>query len=274
MNESGSPALDLFQTLVLALVQGLTEFLPISSAAHLILVPELTDWDDQGLTFDVATHVGTLAAVMIYFRHELNRMTAEWLGSLRGRGLTPDAKLAWAVVFGTIPAALSGLLFHDVISNHLRSAQVIAMTTIGFAVLLLFADTTGRRLRDEHGVNWKDVLVIGVAQALALIPGTSRSGITITAALLMGFTRQAAARYSFLLSIPIIALAGGYETLGLVREPEEGVQWGFIALGTLVSGVSAYLCIHFFLKLLARISMLPFVIYRLLLGMFLLFLFW
>jgi undecaprenyl-diphosphatase len=266
--------LDLFQTLVLALVQGLTEFLPISSAAHLILVPELTDWEDQGLTFDVATHVGTLAAVVAYFRHELRRMVVEWAGSLAGRGLTPDARLAWAVGFGTIPAGLAGLLFHDVISNHLRSAQVIAMATIGFAVLLMFADTMGRRIRDEHGINWKDVVVIGVAQALALIPGTSRSGITITAALMMGFTRQAAARYSFLLSIPIIALAGGHETLGLVREPEENVQWGLILLGTLVAGVSAYLCIHYFLKLLARISMLPFVLYRLVLGAFLLFLFW
>lgn len=266
--------MDLFQTLVLALVQGLTEFLPISSAAHLILVPELTAWEDQGLTFDVATHIGSLVAVMIYFRHELRRMTAEWVGSLAGRGLTPDAKLAWAVGFGTIPAALGGLLFHDVISTHLRSAQVIAMTTIGFAVLLLFADVTGKRVRDEHGINWKDVAIIGVAQALALIPGTSRSGITITAALLMGFTRQAAARYSFLLSIPIIALAGGYETLGLLKEPEENVQWGMIFLGVLVSGVSAYLCIHYFLKLLAKMTMLPFVLYRLVLGAFLLFLFW
>lgn len=266
--------MDLFQTLVLALVQGLTEFLPISSAAHLILVPELTDWEDQGLTFDVATHVGSLAAVVIYFRHELRRMTAEWVGSLAGRGLTPDAKLAWAVGFGTIPAGLAGLLFHDIIATHLRSAQVIAMATIGFAVLLLFADVSGKRTRDEHSITWKDVLVIGVAQALALIPGTSRSGITITAALLMGFTRQAAARYSFLLSIPIIALAGGFEILGLVKAPEENIQWGMIVLGALVAGVSAYLCIHYFLKLLAKMTMLPFVIYRLVLGAFLLFLFW
>jgi undecaprenyl-diphosphatase len=266
--------LDLFQTLVLALVQGLTEFLPISSAAHLILVPELTDWEDQGLTFDVATHVGSLSAVVFYFRHELRRMVAEWLGSLAGRGLTPDARLAWAVGFGTIPAGLAGLLFHDVIATHLRSALVIAMATLGFALVLWLADSRGQLSRDEHSINWKDVLVIGVAQALALIPGTSRSGITITAALMMGFSRQAAARYSFLLSIPIIAMAGGYEVLGLVREPEENVQWGLIILGTLVSGVSAYLCIHYFLKLLAKISMLPFVIYRLVLGVFLLFLFW
>jgi len=266
--------LDLFQTLILALVQGLTEFLPISSAAHLILVPELTDWEDQGLTFDVAIHVGSLAAVVIYFRRELRRMTAEWVGSLVGQGLTPDAKLAWAVGFGTIPAGLAGLLFHDLISTHLRSALVIAVATIGFALALWVADRRGRLSRDEHSINWKDVAVIGVAQALALIPGTSRSGITITAALMMGFTRQAAARYSFLLSIPIIALAGGYETLGLIKEPEENVQWGLIILGALVSGLSAYLCIHYFLKLLEKISMLPFVVYRLVLGAFLLFMFW
>ncbi|MFN2348122.1 MAG: undecaprenyl-diphosphate phosphatase [Thioalkalivibrio sp.] len=266
--------MDLFQSLVLALVQGLTEFLPISSAAHLILVPELTDWEDQGLAFDVATHVGTLSAVVFYFRHELRRMSVEWVGSMAGRGLTPDAKLAWAVGLGTIPAGLAGLLFHDFISGHLRSALVIAISTIVFALVLWVVDARARQARDEHSINWKDVVVIGVAQALALIPGTSRSGITITAALMMGFTRQAAARYSFLLSIPIIALAGGYETLGLVKEPEVNVQWGLIILGALVSGLSAYLCIHYFLKLLEKISMLPFVIYRLVLGAFLLFMFW
>ncbi|SEQ29637.1 undecaprenyl-diphosphatase [Ectothiorhodospira magna] len=266
--------MDLFQTLVLALVQGLTEFLPISSAAHLILVPELTAWEDQGLTFDVATHVGSLVAVIVYFRAELRRMATHWAGSLVGRGFTPDAKLAWAVGLGTIPAGLAGLLFHDVISTSLRSVEVIIFTTIIFALLLGLADWVGRRRRDEYQIGWLDVLVIGLAQALALIPGVSRSGATMTAALFMGFNRQAAARYSFLLSIPIIALAGGYETWGLIQAPEENVAWSMILIGALVAGVSAYLCIHLFLKLLARMSFLPFVVYRLLLGAFLIFMFW
>lgn len=266
--------MDIFQTLVLALLQGLTEFLPISSTAHLILVPELTGWNDQGLSFDVATHVGTLMAVMMYFRAELRRMAVHWVGSMTGRGLSPDARLAWAVILGTIPAGLAGLLFHDVIASHLRSANVIIYTTIGFALLLGLADWLGRRQRNEYEIGWRDVLVIGLAQAVALIPGVSRSGATMTAALFMGFNRQAAARYSLLLSIPIIALAGSYETWGLLRASEEQLAWSLILLGTAVSGLSAYLCIHVFLKLLARISFLPFVIYRLLLGGFLIFVFW
>ncbi|WP_006788458.1 undecaprenyl-diphosphate phosphatase [Thiorhodospira sibirica] len=266
--------MDLVQTLVLALIQGLTEFLPISSAAHLILVPELTDWADQGLSFDVATHLGSLVAVMLYFRRELYAMSAAWLDSVRGRGLSPDARLAWAVLFGTLPAALAGWLLHDLIATHLRSAQVIAVTTIVFALLLGYADWRGKRTRHERSIGWKDVLLIGIAQAFALIPGTSRSGVTITAGLLLGLTRQAAARYSFLLSIPIIALAGGFETLNLLQAPPTEVDWGAIMLGAVVAGISAYLCIHFFLKLLARIGMLPFVVYRLLLGGFLVFLFW
>jgi len=259
---------DLTQIVVLSVVQGLTEFLPISSSAHLILVPALTQWSDQGLAFDVAVHVGTLLAVLAYFREDLLRMTRDWLGSFHSE-LTPDARLAWGVLIGTVPAALTGLLFNDFIEEHLRSPLVIATTTIVFGLLLWWADARGRRTRNEHGVSWKDVVVIGCAQALALIPGTSRSGVTMTAGLAMGLTRKAAARFSFLLSIPIILLAGGYQSLALATQPEPA-NWGVMLAGIVLSGVSAYLCIHYFLKLLDRMGMFPFVVYRLVLGGFLL----
>lgn len=255
----------IIQIIVLAVLQGLTEFLPISSSAHLILVPQLVDWPDQGLAFDVAVHVGTLSAVVFYFRHELAVMTRDWLASLRRRRLVGESRLAWAVLFGTIPVGLAGLLLHDPIGELGRSVQLIAVTTIGFGLLLWAADAWGRRVRDEHHLRWSDVLVIGLAQALALVPGTSRSGITITAGLLLGLSRQAAARFSFLLAIPVIVLAGGLETVELVRTPGP-VQWTALWLGALISAVTAYACIALFLRLLERIGMLPFVLYRLLLG--------
>ncbi len=261
--------MELFQILILALVQGLTEFLPISSSAHLILVPQFTGWSDQGLAFDIAVHLGTLIAVVSYFRHQLQSMAVEWVGSLTGKGMTPDARLAWAVGLGTIPVGLAGLLFKDGIELYLRSPLVIAVTTLLFGALLWWADRSSRQEIDEHQMGWRVVAMVAVAQALALIPGTSRSGITITAGLMMGLTRQGAARFSFLLSIPVIVLAGGLETRELI-ERGAGVDWNALLLGTLFSAVSAYLCIHYFLKLLDRIGMLPFVIYRLLLGVLLL----
>lgn len=261
----------LIQIIVLAIVQGLTEFLPISSSAHLILVPRLSDWPDQGLAFDVAVHVGTLSAVVWYFRSELYQMIRDWAVSCARREQVGDSRLAWAVILGSIPVAVAGLLLHDLVDTVLRSPLVIAWATIGFGLLLWLADVTGRRQRDEHRIGWKDVLVIGLAQALALIPGTSRSGITMTAGLMMGLTRTAAARFSFLLSIPAILMAGGYESLKLVEQGT--VEWTPIVLGTVLSALTAYACIYWFLKLLERIGMLPFVIYRLLLGAGLLYVF-
>ncbi len=256
--------MDILQIIVLALVQGLTEFLPISSSAHLILVPYLTDWPDQGLAFDVAVHVGTLSAVVLYFRKEINKMFFAWLASLKGRQ-SEDSKLAWGVLIGTIPVGLAGLLFKDVISEHLRTPLVIAATTILFGLLLWYADWSGKRQRNEHTISWRDIIVIGCAQAIALIPGTSRSGITITAGLLLGLTAPAAARFSFLLSIPVIVLAGGVETLDYLKVANID-DMNDLIIGALISAVSAYLCIHYFLMLLERVGMTPFVIYRLLLG--------
>lgn len=264
--------MELVHVVILALLQGLTEFLPISSSAHLILLPRLVDWSDQGLAFDVAVHFGTLIAVVSYFRREVIVMLRDWLGSVTGKGHTAESRLAWAVGFGTVPAALAGLLFHDAIETYLRSPLVIAATTIGFGILLGWADIAARHVRDEHSIGWRDVLIIGFAQAIALIPGTSRSGITMTAGLMLGLTRQAAARFSFLLSIPIIVLAAGYETKKLV-EASVPPDWASLFLGTLISAISAYICIHYFLKLLDRIGFIPFVLYRIALGVVLILLF-
>lgn len=260
--------MDFLQILILALVQGVTEFLPVSSSAHLILVPILTGWQDQGLAFDVAVHVGTLAAVVLYFRKEIGKMTVSWLGSVTGRGMDADAKLAWAVLLGTIPVGLCGLLFKDLIEEHLRHPYVLATTTLLFALLLWWADARARGERNEYSIGWLDILFIGLAQALALIPGTSRSGATMTAALFLGLSRQAAARFSFLLSIPVIVLAGGLSTLDYLETASiDDMQP--LMLGALLSGVSAYFCIHYFLKLLEKIGMMPFVIYRIVLAVFL-----
>jgi len=265
--------MDNFHAVILALVQGLTEFLPISSSAHLILVPLLTDWPDQGLAFDVAVHFGTLSAVVAYFRAELAAMASSWFRSLGSRYPDDEARLAWGVLLGTIPLGLCGLLFHDFIETSLRSPLVIATTTIGFGVLLWYADAKGPQTRCEYRLTAGRIAVIALAQVLALIPGTSRSGVTITAGLLVGLDRKAAARFSFLLSIPAILMAAGYEGSKLLGG-EQVVQWTPILLAVFVSAVSAYTCIHYFLKLLDRVGMLPFVIYRLLLGAFLFAVFW
>jgi undecaprenyl-diphosphatase len=265
--------MDTTQAVVLALLQGLTEFLPISSSAHLILVPKIVPgWTDQGLGFDVSVHVGTLLAVVVYFRQELRVMVRDWFVSLTGKQVTAEARLAWAVLFGTIPVGLAGLIFKDFIELNLRSPLVISAATIVFGLLLWWADVKGKRQRAEQDIGWRDVLFIGCAQAMALIPGTSRSGATMTAALMMGLTRAAAARFSFLLSIPVIVLSGGLVTKDLI-EQSAPVDWGLIGLGTTLAGVTAFICIHYFLKLLDRMGMLPFVMYRLILGVLLFYFF-
>jgi undecaprenyl-diphosphatase len=257
--------LNIVETIALALIQGLTEFLPISSSAHLILPSQILGWADQGLAFDVAVHVGTLLAVTGYFRHELKRLLMAWIDSCSGRH-SADSRLAWQIMAATLPAMAFGLLANEQIEHYARSAWVIATTTIVFGLLLWWADSRAQQHKDEYQASWRDSLIIGFAQALALIPGTSRSGITMTVALMLGLSRTAAARFSFLMSIPIIIMAGSYEALKLA-EADSAVNWTQIGLGIGVSFISALLCIHWFLKLLERISMLPFVIYRLCLGL-------
>ena len=264
--------MDNLQIIVLAVVQGLTEFLPISSSAHLILVPVILGWPDQGLVFDVAMHVGSLSAVMLYFRQELVAMTRAWFASLFRKQHSRDSRLAWWIIVGTIPAVIFGGLFKDVIETQLRSPLVIAATTIGFGILLGLADRLARHVRDEYSMSFRDALVVGLFQALALIPGTSRSGITMTAGLFLGLNRDAAARFSFLLSIPIIIASGVFKTRDLV-ESAQPVDFGLLLLAIGLSAFSAWVCIKLFLSLINRIGMMPFVVYRLLLGAFLLYLF-
>ncbi|HEY5655958.1 MAG TPA: undecaprenyl-diphosphate phosphatase [Woeseiaceae bacterium] len=254
-----------FQIVVLAILQGLTEFLPISSSGHLILVPILTGWVDQGVAFDVAVHFGTLTAVMLYFRQDLAKLFAGAGPLLRGDHSGEQSSLLLALAIGTIPTALLALVMHDWISEHLRTAAIIAATTAGFGILLAIVDRYARRQRILSTLKLSDAAVIGLAQCLSLVPGTSRSGITITAGRALGFTRSEAARFSFLLSIPIILLAAAYETYQLVTS---GAAFApeLIVMATGISAVVAYFTIGFFLSVVNRVGMMPFAVYRVLLG--------
>jgi undecaprenyl-diphosphatase len=258
------------QIIALALVQGLTEFLPISSSAHLILTPVAFGWQDQGLAFDVAVHLGSLTAVVWHFRTELLKMLADFFASLtNASAATRESRLAWLIILSTLPVVLFGLAMKTLVETDLRSTLVIAVTTIGFGLLLWWFDIKGKRQRDEYSLNWRDALIIGVMQAIAIIPGTSRSGITMTAGLMLGLTRAAAARYSFLLSVPTILMSGGLVTLDLISQAQP-VDWMALTVGTALSFISALLCIRVFLRFIERIGMLPFVLYRLALGALLL----
>lgn len=261
--------MDWIQVVILAVLQGLTEFLPISSSAHLILLPLLVAWPDQGLGFDVAVHVGTLLAVLVYFRRDLTRIASDWLRSLGQRRPVGDSVWVWYLVAGTIPVGLGGLVLTIVGTEWLRSPAVIAGATIFFAMALWWSDRFHRGTRGDGDIGWRDVLIVGLAQVLALIPGTSRSGITITAGLALGLSRESAARFSFLLSIPVIALAGCLEAAQAWVDGV-GMAWGAMLAGAGIAFVCAITTIHFFLKLVERVGLLPFVIYRLVLGVVLL----
>jgi undecaprenyl-diphosphatase len=258
--------MELLQIIILAAVQGLTEFLPISSSAHLILAPLVTGYADQGLAFDVSLHVGTLTAVVLYFRQEVIAISSDFFRSwVNPAARSRESRLGWMIVLATIPVGLFGLLMEHLVETDLRAPLVIAITTIGFGVLLLAADKLGKRERDEYSINWRDALIVGLFQAVAIIPGTSRSGSTMTAGLFLGLTRKAASRFSFLISIPTIILSGGLLTLELVKSGMP-VDWTSLALGAGLAFITAYLCIHFFLQFIERIGMMPFFIYRMLLG--------
>ncbi|MGB5622379.1 MAG: undecaprenyl-diphosphate phosphatase [Gammaproteobacteria bacterium] len=255
--------MDLIHAVWLAVLQGFTEFLPISSSGHLVLVPRFLGWPDQGLAFDVAVHLGTLTAVVIYFRRELLSMTRAWFKAVAGGPSTADSRLAWAVIWGTAPVAIIGFLLADMAETAMRSPLLVASTTAGFGVLLWLADVRGRRNRNEYSLGWSDVLIVGLSQALALVPGTSRSGITMTAGLLLGLDREAAARFSFLLAVPVILAASALETFRLLQAPVSP-DWLAMGVGMLVSAVVAFLTIRYFLRFLGRIGMWPFAVYRLL----------
>lgn len=258
--------MDNTQIVILALIQGLTEFLPVSSSAHLILTPMVLGYDDQGLAFDVAVHLGSLAAVTLYFRRELSLMTHDFFYSLGANGVqTENSRLAWMVIIGTLPIIVLGKLLLNIIEEDMRSTMVIATTTILFGLVLYWVDKKSRKVRTEYSVHWRESLFIGLMQVLAIIPGTSRSAITMIAAMKIGLTRQAASRFSFLLSIPTILMSGTLLSYKLISSTIS-VDWGDLALGVLLAFVAAYACIKFFLQLIDRVNMTPFVLYRLLLG--------
>lgn len=252
--------------IVLALIQGLTEFLPVSSSAHLILPSQLLGWPDQGPAFDVAVHLGTLLAVLAYFRDDLVRIVVGWGRSVTGGASTSDSRMAWYLVWATVPAVVfGGLLSLTGLDNAMRSVGLIAGTTLIFGALLGWAELRGKLAQPLEELTLKQAMIIGFAQAVALIPGTSRSGITITAGLFLGLTREATARFSFLLSIPVIVAAGSLKGLQLISA-DVAVDWGILISGIALSAVSAFICIHYFMIVINRIGLMPFVIYRLLLG--------
>ncbi len=253
------------QIIVLAIVQGITEFLPISSSGHLVLVPSIFGWTDQGLAFDVAVHFGSLLAVLLYFRADILRLLVGTGQVLRGNLSTPESKAAFGIGLATIPAAVVGLLLAAWIAANLRSPAVVITTLAGYGVLMWAADHFGRKTREFDEMTIKDAFLIGCAQALALVPGTSRSGVTITAGLALGLKRADAARFSFLLSAPVILLAAAYETLKLVQS-DQAVAWGDMALGAGVAAIVAYLSIEFFMRFVSRLGLMPFAVYRLLLA--------
>ncbi len=250
------------QIIVLAIVQGLTEFLPISSSGHLVLVPYLAEWDDQGLAFDVAVHFGSLLAVCVFFRADILGLIRGALQVVGGNVNSPQANMALAIGLGTIPAAIVGLLIASWIEANLRDPSVIIYTLSGYGVLMALADRFGKRERVIASMRIRDALIIGCAQALALVPGTSRSGVTITAARVLGFKRQDAARFSFLLSAPVILLATLFKGFELVTG-DATVLWGQLGLGAMVSAIVAYLSIDFFMRFVSRIGLAPFAVYRL-----------
>jgi undecaprenyl-diphosphatase len=268
----------LYQAIVLALVQAFTEFLPVSSTAHLTLFPWLLGWQDPGLAFDVALHAGTLLAVLLYF-------FKDWLTlALCGVGLKYPAnapseevaqqkKLFWYMVIGTIPGGLLGALFERKIEDHFRTPYVIAISMIAIALVMWWADSKSRLTRPLEQSNVGDALTIGTAQALALCPGVSRSGITITAGLFRGFTREAATRFSFLLSAPLIAGAVLSHLPKLIKLHKAGgldLPLSTLLISILVSGIAGYFVIAFFLRYLQTHTLKVFVFYRLLFGIIIL----
>jgi undecaprenyl-diphosphatase len=253
------------QAIILGLVQGLTEFLPISSSGHLRIVPAFFGWEDPGAAFTAVIQLGTMAAVLLYFRADLWRIAVAWLRSLRDPSVRGDidARMGWYILLGTIPIGVCGLAFAGPIENEFRALELIGGTLIVFGLVMLAAERVSRRDRSLRDITARDGLVIGVAQALALVPGVSRSGATISAGLLLNFDRAAAARYSFLLSIPAVVLSGLFE----LRHAGEGkLPIAATIIATLLAFVSGYASIAFLLRYLERHSIGVFVGYRLVLG--------
>jgi undecaprenyl-diphosphatase len=263
----------ILQAIILGIVQGLTEFLPISSSGHLILVPWLFDWEylldnpEFNKTFDVALHLGTFIALVIYFWRDIGALLAAWARTLRTRRAdAPEGRLAWLILLTMVPAAIVGLLFEETIVNTLGAPWLIAVLLVVFGAVMWAVDRWSRKVREVEDLGWRGALAIGVSQALALSPGVSRSGVTMVAGLLVGLKREAAARFSFLMSIPIIGGAALYSGIGLVQEGlPEGTAAAFVA-GMASAALSGFAAIWFLLAYLRRHSFMPFVLYRFAVG--------
>lgn len=261
--------MDWLEALIMGLVQGLTEFLPISSSAHLRVVGELIGAGDPGAGFTAITQIGTETAVLIYFWKDIVRIISRWWMSLpfiskesRSKSSDPDVRMGWMIIVGSLPIAVLGLLLESWIDTTFRNLWITVFMLAAFGLLLGWADRVGRRVNTLDKMTWGQAVAFGFAQALALIPGVSRSGGTITAGRLMGFTREAAARYSFLLALPAVFASGFYKAFKAFGD-EQAVGWGPTILATLVAFVVGYLVIVWFLKLVTTKSFQPFVIYRL-----------
>jgi len=257
------------EAIILGLVQGLTEFLPVSSSAHLrIIGPLLPSGGDPGAAFTAITQLGTEAAVLLYFRKDILRIALAWIKSLGNAAhrSDPDARMGWLIIIGTLPISVLGLLFKDYIEGSLRNLYLTATMLIVFALILAAADKMGRKERTLDRLTWTHGLIFGFAQALALIPGVSRSGGTITAGLIMGYTREAAARYSFLLAVPAVIASGFYQLYRSWGEPST-FAGGPTLLATIIAFVVGYGVIVVFLKLVSSKSYMPFVYYRIALGL-------
>ncbi len=259
---------------LLAVIQGITEFLPISSSAHLVLLPIIMEWQDQGIAIDIAVHLGSLLAVLFYFRSDLRKLAKSWFYSLGAYDdATDDGSLAWLLLWATLPIFIAALLFHSYVIQYVRNAIVVAIASIIFGLLLWLADWRGKQTRQTKQLTVVDAVLIGLAQATALIPGASRAGVTMTAGLWLGLTRVEAARFSFLLAIPTIFAASVY---GSYHALQQGViiQWGLVFGVISCSAFVAFLCIRLFIKFVSQVGMLPFVLYRILLGTILLLTYW
>jgi undecaprenyl-diphosphatase len=257
--------MDFLQILTLSIVQGITEFLPISSSAHLVLVPYLAKWQDQGQLFDISVHIGTLFAVMIYFKKEVFQLLYGTTDIAKRDFKTKNASLVYLLIISTIPLLLLGFFMKDIVQNYTRSLQIIAFTSIFYAFLLYWADT--RCSQKKHEVtSKKDAFIFGIFQMLSIIPGTSRSGICMTAGRYLGFSRDESTRYAMLMSIPAIIAVGGYGALKALVQGDASIEpWDFI-LGVGFSFISAYAIIWLLMKWIVRIGFMPFIIYRIALG--------
>lgn len=260
------------QAVVLGVVQGLTEFLPVSSSGHLIFIPKLLGWADQGLAFDAMVHIGTLLAVVFYFRKRLLALLKGFFS--RSFEKKNERRIAWIIAFSIIPAGLFGLFFDDWIETYMRSATILAVNLIVWGVVLGIADWYGRKKASaqtsfEH-VSKKQAAGMAVAQALALLPGTSRSGITMTAGLFGKLTKEAAAEFSFLMSVPIIALAGALKFIELLQEGFGELSGAVLLSGMFAAAVSGFFAIALLMQVIKRWSFMPFVVYRIAVGILIL----